>query len=92
MASRAADYMSKRKPAAFSIDAVINLLDNTILAPTGGLALLVALRAKPERFGQRATSLVKALLFFVAVKTAHRALSRLVLNNGWRRDRPKWDR
>ena len=40
----------------------------------------------------QSTKWLKRLLLFVLLKTTNRALNRLVMNRGWRTDRPVWSR
>ncbi|GAA6000250.1 hypothetical protein JCM10207_007924 [Rhodosporidiobolus poonsookiae] len=86
-------------PPRFWIDHIIRFLDRYPLSPLGA-TLLGALSYAHSRalLGASHTLLahlrshrpLAALVGFVAVKAAHRALSRLTRNSGWEADPPRW--
>lgn len=84
-----------------TIDTLTAVLDRTIGSPIGAslLALLLFRRSRNihgpqltlKDFLLSADQLkLRLLLAFVGLKTLNRALSRLVVNNGWAADPPRW--
>ncbi|KAL8280308.1 hypothetical protein RQP46_007225 [Phenoliferia psychrophenolica] len=83
----------------FSIDDVARLLDQFPFS-TWGAAAITAYSYYKARLSLgdgllftdhlKSTQWLSLLLAFVALKTTNRALSRLVMNHGWRADKPVW--
>jgi hypothetical protein len=83
------------------LTSITNLLDRIPFSPPAAILIALSsfLRARsilgPSlTFTEhvRARHHLSIFLAFVAIKTANRALTRLVRNNGWKRDRPVWSK
>ncbi|GAA98510.1 uncharacterized protein L969DRAFT_88563 [Mixia osmundae IAM 14324] len=88
-------------PGTFTIDTVVSLLDKYPFSPAGATVISLLLWNKARQlsayeltFGQwlkdTASARTKAYLAWVFLKTLNRVVVRLIINRGWKRDRPAW--
>lgn len=91
--------INPRVASKLTLDSIVSLLDKTLFHPIGAslLSFLLYTRAKnAEALGftfkqyLEVNSKLKYLLILVGIKTLNRIFTRLALNNGWKRDRPRW--
>lgn len=90
--------MANRHP--FNFDFIAKYLNRTLFSPIGAILVSILVYATASQSGHQ-TSVLSLLqnhkwlgpyLAFITVKTLNYVATRLVLNNGWSADPPRWDK